>query len=409
MGRNAYSIARHALLACTILNLAVLSGCSDDTPRSTPAPAGTVRVVSSLPDKGQYVAQSKLMMQAIDLAIEQRRERLSGWTVEHVALDGGSDETGDWSPQIERTNALSAVNDLSVIAYIGPYNSGAAKVSLPITSKAGLLHLNPTATWPGLTLPGWDVGEPESYYSGGDRYFARMMPHDGAQAWAAAMWGQQLGAETSYVVNDNSTYSRGMAASFTEGAAGVSLGVSGEAEFDAAQPNSLMSKLANVNVDMVFYAPSSLGQALDFAKALEDARLQVKVIVSDVALNGTFTQAVAGSNIEWRVVYNGLDPMPDTARWSEFSANFRARWGVEPSQFAGNAYDLTNLTLDALLEVGETDRLAIARNVKGARDRSGVTGSVTFDENGDRLHWRMMGYRVVDGALAVEKILSNTP
>jgi branched-chain amino acid transport system substrate-binding protein len=368
-----------------------------------------VRIVSSLPDKGQYAAQSKLIMQAIDLAIDQRRERLSGWTVEHVALDGGSDETGEWSRQIERTNALSAVNDLSVIAYIGPYNSGAAKVSLPITSKAGLLHLNPTATWPGLTLAGWDQGEPGSYYPGGSHYFVRLMSHDGAQAWAAAIWGQQLAAETSYVVNDKSSYSRGMAASFTEGAASVELGVSGEGEFDAAEPNALMSKLADVNVDLVFYAPSSLEHALDFAKAIDGAGLRVKVIICDVALSGTFAQAVAASSNEWRVVYNGLNPMPDTARWSEFSATFRARWGAEPSQFAGNAYDLTNLTLDALLEVGETDRQAIGRNVKGVRDRSGVTGSITFDQNGDRLHWRMTGYRVVDGALAVEKILSNTP
>src|SRR5207249_9289757 len=95
-----------------------------------------------------------------------------------VALNGGEGENGDWTREREQANATMAANDPSVVAYIGPYTSGATGVSLPVTNRANLLQLSPTATWPGLTMSGWNEGEPASYYSTGKRTFVRLMPPD---------------------------------------------------------------------------------------------------------------------------------------------------------------------------------------------------------------------------------------
>ena len=54
------------------------------------------------------------------------------------------------------------------MAYIGTYNSGAAKIAMPILNRAGLLMISPANTWPGLTKPGkGDPGEPEIYRPSG--------------------------------------------------------------------------------------------------------------------------------------------------------------------------------------------------------------------------------------------------
>ncbi|HYP40066.1 MAG TPA: branched-chain amino acid ABC transporter substrate-binding protein, partial [Chloroflexia bacterium] len=165
----------------------LLSACSPETSTEIPpAPPNTLRIISSLPRKGPHAAQAQLISQGIDLAIKQRQGEFQGLTIEHVALDGGSDESGEWSTERERGNALAAAGDPLVVAYIGPYNSGAAKISLPTTNKAGLLHGSPTTTWPGLTEPGWEDGEPGIYYPTGERNFVRLMPSDEEEAVAAA-------------------------------------------------------------------------------------------------------------------------------------------------------------------------------------------------------------------------------
>ena len=42
-------------------------------------------------------------------------------------------------------HAVKSVNDKDVMVYIGPYNSGAAAVSMPILNKAGITMISPAA------------------------------------------------------------------------------------------------------------------------------------------------------------------------------------------------------------------------------------------------------------------------
>src|SRR5262249_23084576 len=143
-----------------------LSGCSGDQQqkRLPEAAADTLRIVSSLPARGHSASEVKRIRQAIDLLLEQNDHKAGNWQVEHLALDDSEDETGDWSRAAEQANAQMAANDPATVAYIGPYNSGAAMISLPITNRAGLLQASPSVTWPGLTESGWNPGEPQIYY-----------------------------------------------------------------------------------------------------------------------------------------------------------------------------------------------------------------------------------------------------
>ncbi|HYP19409.1 MAG TPA: hypothetical protein VEY08_04990, partial [Chloroflexia bacterium] len=92
--------------AAAILAVVLLSACGGEWETQLP-PAGsnTLRIVSSLPTKGPSARQAKLISQAIDLAIEEVGPTLPAWRVEHLALDGGDDETGDWSARKEEANA----------------------------------------------------------------------------------------------------------------------------------------------------------------------------------------------------------------------------------------------------------------------------------------------------------------
>src|SRR4029077_3657293 len=83
-------------------------------------------------------------------------------------LDDASPQTGKWDGAVEAENANKAVADPLAIVYIGTYNSGAAKVSIPINNRAHMAQVTPANTYPGLTKKrGAAPGEPEIYRPGG--------------------------------------------------------------------------------------------------------------------------------------------------------------------------------------------------------------------------------------------------
>ena len=108
------------------------------------------------------------MKNGVDLAVAEAGGAVAGFCLEVVNLDDASPQTGKWDGAVEAENANKAVGDPLAIVYIGTYNSGAAKVSIPITNRAHMAQVTPANTYPGLTKKrGAAPGEPEIYRPGG--------------------------------------------------------------------------------------------------------------------------------------------------------------------------------------------------------------------------------------------------
>ncbi len=127
-----------ALLLAGILCSVFLSGCAKKQE--------TIKIVTSLPIEGNPLAQ--IILNGIELALEETDYAVDGYTIKLIVEDGG-DENGIWHKSIEEAIINRAVTDEDVMVYIGPLNSGAAKVSIPIANKAGLVQIGATNTWPG--------------------------------------------------------------------------------------------------------------------------------------------------------------------------------------------------------------------------------------------------------------------
>ena len=66
-----------------------------------------------------------------------------------------------------------------MVAYIGTYNSGAAKISMPILNRAALLMVSPANTYVGLTKPGLgEKVEPAIYRPSKKINYFRVVPAD---------------------------------------------------------------------------------------------------------------------------------------------------------------------------------------------------------------------------------------
>ena len=119
---------------------------------------GVIKIVTSWPMQGAMIPEGTAMKQAVDLAVRHAGGEVAGYKIAVTNMDDASPTTGSWDGTVEAEIAQKAVADPDVMVYLATYNSGAAKVSMPITNKAGLVQITPANTYPGLTKPGFGPG-----------------------------------------------------------------------------------------------------------------------------------------------------------------------------------------------------------------------------------------------------------
>src|SRR5437879_13446380 len=91
------------------------------------------------------------MKNGVDLAVSEVDGVVAGHCLEVVNMDDASPQTGKWDGAVEAENANKAVSDPLAIVYIGTYNSGAAKVSIPLTHRAHMAQVAQANTYHGPT------------------------------------------------------------------------------------------------------------------------------------------------------------------------------------------------------------------------------------------------------------------
>jgi len=113
----------------------------------------------------------ELMLSSIQLALEEAGGQAGDVMIELLVLNTSEEGGNSVSTNLEREVALQAVENSTVVAYIGFVSSAQAKESIPILNQAGTTQIAFTTSWLGLTKPGFGPGEPQIYYPTGQRTF----------------------------------------------------------------------------------------------------------------------------------------------------------------------------------------------------------------------------------------------
>ena len=129
--------------------------------------------------------------------------RSRGYAIEAEILNASEGEQG-WTPAQAGANARKAVRDSTAVAYLGDFESGATRASLPITNAARILEVSPASGAGDLVapLPGGD-DVPEVQHTG-QRTFGRVIPSDAAQKSATTAWSRELGIGDRWTPSDHS-------------------------------------------------------------------------------------------------------------------------------------------------------------------------------------------------------------
>lgn len=377
-----------------------------------PARSETIKIVSSLPRTGSSNAQTSTIVNGIRMAIEEAGGKAGGFDIVYEDWDDASPERGTWDPAVEAANADKAIRDQDVMAYIGTYNSGAAKISMPKLNRASLVMVSPANTWPGLTKPGiGEPNEPKVYRPTGKVTFFRVVPADDIQGSVAAQWAKELGVAKVFILHDRELYGKGIADVFRKSAEELGMAVLGFEGIDPKASNfrSLVTKIRQKNPDLVYFGGMTQTGAGQIAKDLRAGGLHVKYMVPDGCFEKAFIEAAGPENVEGNtyITFGGIPPDKLTGKGQKFYENYKARFNSEPEAYAAYGYEATNVVLKAIDQVKAKDRAAILAAVAATKDYDGALGRWSFDENGDTTLRLMSGNMVKDGDFVFVKTLGE--
>ena len=369
---------------------------------TTASLSGTIKIVSSLPRSGVSARQTQPIVNAIKMCVEDNRNTVLGASIVYEDLDDSNPETGLWDPQRERENADRAAADPDVLIYLGPFNSDAAKVSIPVLNAAGLVMISPANSYPGLTKVGLGAfDEPGVYYPSGVRTYARVVPTDDVQGAAGARWARELGATRVYVLEDGEPFGQVIATTFAATATELGMEVVGQGRIDpkAADYRALATTIQASGVDAIYFGGIAQNNAGQLWRDLRAAMPDVLLMASDGVIEQTFFEEAGPAAEGTYVSFAGLPPEKLTGRGADWYKRYKDRFRAEPEFYAAYGYDACRVALAAIERAASRDRSAVRAAVFATRDYEGVLGRWGFDENGDTTLTRMSGAIIRDGVL----------
>jgi branched-chain amino acid transport system substrate-binding protein len=351
--------------------------------------AKTVKIVSDLPLQGSTASQTEQMNNAMKLYLQQISNKVGNYTIQFEAFDDSTAAKGAWDEATCAANARKYVEDTSVIGVIGTYNSGCAKIEVPIANEASLAYISPANTGVGLTHvgPGSEPGEPEKYYPSGTRNYARVVTPDDIQgAIDASYMKDKLGVTKVYILDDKDAYGKGVADAFESAAKNIGLTVAGHEGWDANAQNykALMTTIKSSGADGIFIGGISCyngGQLVKDKVSVVGDNDAVKLVVSDGFVVASLFDEAGADNVEG--AYGSaptLNPEDLPGAGKEFIAKVEQQFG-RPEVYTAYAVAALQMML-AALEKSDGSREGVTGQLAGASADT-VVGPITFNENGD--------------------------
>ncbi len=386
-----------SLILLMLLLAGLLVACGND---NTPFPAADnsqsgnlIRIYSSLPLTGSDKKQNETMVNAMKMALEDvtnKTNRIGQFTVEYQPLDDSNPALGQWDEKQEAANATRAVSDPDAMVYIGTFNSGAAKISIPITNRAALAMISPANEYSGLTRSAEGVtaqGEPGIYYPGGGRNFFRVITADDVQAPATvAFIISTFKPKSMYVIDDSQLYGKGLADSFAIAAtkAGITnltrASISGKENGDY---QALIAGMKSKTPDVIYFGGITAQQPGKMLAEIRKAGIKATFVSGSGIVDDGFIKD-AGRDAEGTfAILSGVDDTQLPTRGQDFLKRYKARFNEDPQPFTIYAYEAMSVALNAIKSANKKDRLEILRSIAGTKNFDGVLGKWNFDQNGD--------------------------
>jgi branched-chain amino acid transport system substrate-binding protein len=264
--------------------------------------------------------------------------------------------------------------------------SGETLAAVPIYEGGKVPVVSPSATNPGLTNK--------------SPYFHRVVGSDLVQGPALAQIAIGLKSKL-FVVDDATSYGKGLATIVKKNAPKIIVGTDGVTE-GTTNFTSVVAKVAKSKATAVFYG-GYYPEAAIFIKALRDnpATKKVAFIAGDGVLDGEYIK-LAKRNAEGTYLTAPGEPMDKVA--PALAKEYKTRFGQEHGLYTLEAYNSAYVLLQGI-KAGKTTRESLADWLDTAVVKA-VGSTISFSATGDPDKIVMNQYTIKNGKMVWVKKLS---
>jgi branched-chain amino acid transport system substrate-binding protein len=328
----------------------------------------TRTIYSSLPLSGPATTQTKAVNDGARQALQEAGGMAGGQAVKFVTLNDATKRVGSWVPELVARNARRAAQDDSTLAVLGPFNSGAAAIMIPITNEAGVPVISPSNTAIGLTTGGTGAnpGEPDKYYPTGQRTYFRIMPNDKVQADALATAMRDAGCTRIGAVHDGEVYGKSMGTLMRRTAARLGMKVSGTTRIRRGT-----RRFSSIKGDCIAYTGITANGA---TRMFNHVSRKAKLFASDGVAESDFADHITAS-VAKRMTITVSTLAPSSYPGGASFAN------ADPYKIYG--YEVMKLIIDGANAAGASKEALLGWLRTGVQNRASVLGTYSLDANGD--------------------------
>lgn len=371
-----------ALLVLTATLLAAAAACSSTTasPKSGTASTSPSTTASAAQSAGAAVTNIKLglvlTLTGTGSQFGTAAQKGAGLAVEQLNKAGKVHvDTVVQDDQGTATSAVSAVKQLietqGIKAIVGTSGSVAGVPSAPIANSNKVVMLSPWVSAPSFTSDG-------GYTLRTHLIITTLENQMGKYA------STKLGVKHIAVMYANTVDAQAAAGAFQ---AAFKAGGGDIVDTEVVPPgttdlHSQLAKIAGHHPDSLYVF---LINGTDMANAFKQAQsvgLKVRFFGPNTVNTPDFIKAAGSAAEGTTFAVPGFDINSDTPAVKDFVTAFTAKYGSAPDIVAANAYDDTNLLVQAIQAVGY-DGTAIRTWLHGVKDYPGVSGTFSFDARGD--------------------------
>ena len=350
--------SRIVILCCLVW----LAGCAKHEP--------VVKIGFVAPLTGDQAPTGQDMLHGAQLAVEHANARgpvLPGHRLELLALDDQR------SPTQAVAAAKKLVADRDVVAVVGHLNSSCTMPASAIYHAARMLNITPVSSNPQISRQGFDT-------------FYRTCATDDLQGPAAALFiVNELQARRIFVLDDMTTYGRGLANELIKKLQALHAEVLGHEGITQGDKDfvALLTKIKSLNPDLVYFAGMFPEGAL-LIKQRAEAGLGGAFMGGDGLFDATLITLATPQTAEGVYLTTIGSDIRAIQSAQEFVTAYEERFGPIGA-YSAYAYEATSIAMWALRQAGQKDRAAVLAAMNALKDYPGLFGPQNFDEKGDSL------------------------
>ncbi len=323
----------------------------------------TVAIGYQAPLSGENAQYGTVFRNSATLAVDEfnKSGRLPGVTIQLKFEDSKSDAK-------EGVNiARKFSDDASIVGVIGDFNSTVSMAAGQVYAQTKVPQLSQTASHPDYVK----ISE----------YQFRNINTQAYEGPLIAKWAFDSGAKKVAVIAIQNDWGQSAAGNFVQGFKALGGTVTDTEFFNPGTRDfrSILTKMARSQPDAIF-----VGAFYEDGSAFLQQKVQMGLKQPVFATSSLYEKkllelagpAANGVYLTSTFVVESTEP-----HVAAFVKNYEARYNGKPQQFAAQAYDATNIMLNAIVAAGGANatRAKVRDALAATKDFPGVTGTTSFD------------------------------